>query len=110
MELRLNRYQENLWKYANLYPAEFYNLGLSFCLSPKLRPDLLKRAFEYVLNSTEVLSAVLVSDDDFGTCFETENKAPFIFECWTRHWMRVGRIWSILLVNRLTYRVNGLFE
>ena len=81
MKLRLNRYQENLWKYANLYPAEFYNLGLSFCLSPKLRPDLLKRAFEYVLNSTEVLSAVLVSDDDFGTCFETENKAPFIFEC-----------------------------
>lgn len=81
MKLRLNRYQENLWKYANLYPVEFYNLGLSFCLSPKLRPDLLKRAFEYVLNSTEVLSAVLVSDDDFGTCFETENKAPFIFEC-----------------------------
>lgn len=81
MRLRLNRYQENLWKYANLYPAEFYNLGLSFRLSPELRPDLLKRAFEYVLNSTEVLRAVLVSDDVLGTCFETENKASFVFEC-----------------------------
>lgn len=81
MRLRLNRYQENLWKYANLYPAEFYNLGLSFRLSPKLRPDLLERAFEYVLGSTGVLRAVLVPDDDFGICFETENKALFIFEC-----------------------------
>lgn len=77
MKLKLNRYQENLWEFADLYPDAFYNLGLSFRLSKELNPSLLEKAFSYVIGCTEILHAVLMGDKRSGFYFETENKWSF---------------------------------
>ena len=77
MKLKLNRYQENLWEFADLYPNVFYNLGLSFRLSKELNPYLLEKAFSYVVEHTDILHAVLLGDKRSGFYFETENKGRF---------------------------------
>ena len=79
MKLKLNRYQENLWEFADLYPEAFYNLGLSFRLSKELNPSLLEKAFSYVVRHTDILHAVLLGDKRSGFYFETENKGCFYF-------------------------------
>ena len=77
MKLKLNRYQENLWEFADLYPEAFYNLGLSFRLSKELNPSLLEKAFSYVVGHTDILHAVLLGDKRSGFYFETDNKGSF---------------------------------
>lgn len=77
MKLKLNRYQENLWEFADLYPEAFYNLGLSFRLPKELNPSLLEKAFSYVVGHTDILHAVLLGDKRSGFYFETDNKGSF---------------------------------
>lgn len=80
MRLDLNQFQENLLKFARLYPEHFYNLGLSFRLSKNLNPDLLYKACYHVVRSIEILHSVLLGDEKSGFSFETDNNAEFIFE------------------------------
>ena len=47
MKVELNKFQHILWKYAELYPKNFYNLGLSFHLSSHLQKELLHQACTY---------------------------------------------------------------
>lgn len=80
MQLSLNRFQENLWKFANLYPTHFYNLGLSFRLSENLNPHVLYDACALVVDSVDILHSVLSGDEKSGIYFDTDNEAGFIFD------------------------------
>lgn len=80
MKLRLNRYQENLWRYAGLYSSDYYNLGLSFRLSDNLNADNLEKAFSYLVHSAELMHSVLVEDEQQNFYFETANTGNLIFD------------------------------
>lgn len=70
MKLQLNRYQDNLWRYANLFPEDYYNLGWSARLSANLRIDLFAKAFNYVVHTVELMHSVLLGDAKSGFYFE----------------------------------------
>ena len=78
MKLHLNHYQEDLWRYAHIYPANFYNLGWSFLLSGNLRTDLLQKSFTHVVHSVDLLHSVLKGNEQSGLYFETENNGKEI--------------------------------
>lgn len=80
MKLHLNHYQEDLWRYAHIYPANFYNLGWSFLLSGNLRTDLLQKSFTHVVHSVDLLHSVLKGNEQSGLYFETENNGKEIFD------------------------------
>lgn len=78
MKIKLNKYQRLLWKYANLYPSYFYNLGLSFRFTETLDPLLLQDSFYYLVNSVEILHSLLIEDEN-DLYFETQQDLPFEF-------------------------------
>ena len=78
IKIKLNKYQRLLWKYANLYPDHFYNLGLSFRFTETLDPILLQDSFYYLVNSVDILHSLLIEDKN-DLYFETQNDLPFEF-------------------------------
>ena len=79
MRYPLNRFQQMLWQYAELYPADYYNLGLSFRLSANLNPSMLKNAFSYIVQSVDSLHTVLIEEDG-KYWLETQNTAQLDFQ------------------------------
>ena len=80
MKLQLNRYQDNLWRYANLFPEDYYNLGWSARLSANLKVDLFAKAFNYVVHTVELMHSVLLGDAKSGFYFEETDENQSVFE------------------------------
>lgn len=78
MRCALNKFQRMLWQYAELYPVDYYNLGLSFFLSKSLNPNILEEAFSYLVRLTDSLHAVLVEEQG-EYWLETENTSRYDF-------------------------------
>ena len=79
MKVELNKFQHILWKYAELYPKNFYNLGLSFHLSSHLQKELLHQACTYLVQSVDSLHAILVQENG-KLWLETQNSTKIDYQ------------------------------
>ena len=79
MKVELNKFQHILWKYSELYPKNFYNLGLSFHLSSHLQKDLLHQACTYLVQSVDSLHAILIQENG-KLWLETQNSTKIDYQ------------------------------
>ena len=79
MKVELNKFQHILWKYSELYPKNFYNLGLSFHLSSHLQKDLLYQACTYLVQSVDSLHAILIQENG-KLWLETQNSTKIDYQ------------------------------